>query len=120
LYLTAHDLARIGYLYLNDGMWNGTRILPEGWVQSTARLAVEDAWPSNPANNEGYGYHWWLVPYNGARSSHFMVANGYGGQYLFVVPEKDLVAVVTGWNIYGPVPSIQDAFINYVLRSVVR
>ena len=120
LYLTAHDLARIGYLYLNDGVWNGTRILPEGWVQSTSHPAVQDAWPQNPANNESYGYHWWLVPFRGARSSHILAGSGYGGQFLFVVPEKNLVAVFTGWNIYGPVASIKDAFTDYVLRAVVR
>lgn len=120
LYLTTDDLARIGYLYLNDGVWNGNRILPEGWVGATSRVAVRDAWPSNPANNEGYGYQWWLVPYEGSSTRHFLAANGYGGQFLFVVPQKNLIAVFTGWNIYGPVPSIKDAFVNYVLRSVVR
>lgn len=120
LYMTGEDLARIGYLYLNDGMWNGTRILPEGWVQATSRPAVRSAWPSNRADDEDYGYQWWLVPYRGSRSSHFLAANGYGGQFLFVVPEKNLIAVFTGWNIYGPVPSIKDAFVNYVLRAVIR
>jgi CubicO group peptidase (beta-lactamase class C family) len=120
LYLTAQDLARIGYLFLHDGTWRGERILPEGWVGETARPWVADVNPSNPTDNRGYGYHWWLIPYDGDNASHYLAALGYGGQYLFVVPEKQIVAVFTGWNIYQPTPSIVEAFEGYVLRSVVR
>ena len=120
LYLKARDLARIGYLYLHDGMWNGERILPEGWVGNTATLHVPDVDPSSPNDDRGYGLHWWLIPYNGGQSTHYLAAMGYGGQYLFVVPEKQLVAVFTGWNIYGPTPGIVEAFEAYVLRAVVR
>lgn len=120
LYLTAHDLARIGYLYLNDGVWNETRILPQGWVQSTLRPATGASWLEESPGSDGYGYHWWVVPHRGARPTQMLVANGYGGQFLFVVPERNLIAVFTGWNIYRPVPSIKDAFTDYVLRAVVR
>ncbi len=120
LYLTAEDLARIGYLYLNDGKWNGTQILPEGWVQATAHSTDDANWPSDSEDDDDPGYHWWLVPYRGSGPSHLLAADGYGGQFLFVVPEKNLIAVFTGWNIYAPVPSIKDAFVNYVLRAVVR
>jgi len=120
LYLTAPDLARIGYLYLNDGKWNDAQILPKGWVAETVRRYVPDTNPSAPDENMGYGYQWWLVPYDGKQASHYLAGIGYGGQYVFIVPEKQIVAVFTGWNIYGPTPSIVEAFESYVLRSVIR
>ena len=95
LYLAARDLAKIGYLYARDGIWEGRRILPEGWVtQATSPLA-------NPGDEPWrYGYQWWLLPY-GAHGAWAWAARGYGGQRLLVLPEYDLIAVFTGWNIYG-------------------
>ena len=98
LYLTARDLAKIGYLYARDGIWEGRRILPEGWVaQATSNLANpgEEPWR--------YGYQWWLLPY-GQRGAYAWAALGYGGQRLLVLPEYDLIAVFTGWNIYDAPP----------------
>ncbi|MEZ5285764.1 MAG: serine hydrolase, partial [Vicinamibacterales bacterium] len=97
LYLTARDLARIGLLYLHDGVWNSTRILPEGWVaRSTSPLV--DTRPGMDRSRK-YGYQWWVLP-TVTGSTRAFAALGYGGQRLIVVPEHDLVAVFTGWNIY--------------------
>ena len=97
LYLTPRDLAKIGYLYLNDGVWEGKRILPEGWVAAATAPVV------SASQDRKYGFQWWLLPYQGKKASLAAAALGYGGQFLFVVPEYDLVAVFTGWNIYeGP------------------
>lgn len=103
LYLTARDLARIGYLYLRDGIWEGRRLLPEGWV----------AQATSPHSNPGeepwrYGYQWWLLPY-GEQGAQAWAARGYGGQRLLVLPEYDLIAVFTGWNIYDT-PTLDGAF----------
>jgi CubicO group peptidase (beta-lactamase class C family) len=110
LYLTARDLARIGYLYQHDGIWEGRRILPEGWVaQATSAL-------SNPGYRQWrYGFQWWLLPY-GDNGAHAWVADGYGGQVLLVLPEYDLVAVFTGWNIYDK-PSLDE---DYVLQKILE
>lgn len=97
LYLTARDLAKIGYLYLHDGVWDGTRILPEGWVQASTAPKV-DTRPGFPRSRK-YGYQWWVLPY-GNDGRYAYAALGYGGQRLIVVPEHDLIAVFTGWNIY--------------------
>jgi beta-lactamase family protein len=93
LYLTAEDLARIGYLYLHDGVWNGKRILPDGWVRNaTTRhaTAVGGGWD--------YGYQWWITSRNGV---DVWAGRGFGGQFLIVVPARDLVAVVNSWNVFG-------------------
>ncbi len=115
LYLTARDLARIGYLYLNDGVWDGQRILPEGWVQESTAPAVN---PSREESGARYGYQWWLTPYEGATRSYAPTCRGYGGQYLFVVPEYDVIAVFTGWNIYDKRPLDPQMALERVLASV--
>jgi CubicO group peptidase (beta-lactamase class C family) len=116
LYLTARDLARIGELFLGNGVWNGKRVLPQGWVgESTApRMAVS----SPPGRERDYGYQWWSVPYGADRKRAF-AAIGYGGQLLVVIPEHHLVAVLTGWNIYDkPPPSAN--FLVERLRAAIR
>jgi CubicO group peptidase (beta-lactamase class C family) len=97
LYLSARDLAKIGYLYLHDGVWDGRRLLPEGWVQASTSPKV-DTRPGVERSRK-YGYQWWVLPY-GTAGRHAYAALGYGGQRLIVVPEHDLIAVFTGWNIY--------------------
>jgi CubicO group peptidase (beta-lactamase class C family) len=105
LYLTARDLAKFGYLYLQDGVWDRARVLPEDWVAASVERSVEDTdWIGM-----GYGYQWWLVPWGSKSDSYAYAAIGYGGQRLFVVPEMDVVAVFTGWNIEG-VPALDPRF----------
>lgn len=82
--MTAEDFARFGYLYLRGGEWDGTRILPEQWVDY-ARLPFPDAL--------AYGAGWWLAGSEDANSGAFQ-ANGFAGQSITVVPELDLVVVV--------------------------
>ena len=100
LYLTPRDLAKIGLLYLRDGVWDGQRILPEGWVtQSTAPLFSTE---SDGMPDRRYGYSWWLLPRTDMRDSWAIAAIGYGEQRLLILPEEDLLAVFTGWNIDTP------------------
>jgi CubicO group peptidase (beta-lactamase class C family) len=113
LYLEPDDLARIGYLYANDGVWNERRILPEGWVAASMRPDTEV-----PGWYARYGYQWWLIPYEGGQQDWAYTGLGYGGQRLLVVPEYDLIAVFTGWNIYD-IPSLDPKFaLERVLQSV--
>ena len=86
-YCTAQDFARFGLLYARDGVWNGERILPEGWVDyARTPTATPDDEPL------GYGAHWWL---NMCGPGSFS-ANGYQGQYTIVIPDKDLILVRHG------------------------
>ena len=92
LYLTPRDLARIGLLYLRDGCWAGTRILPEGWLAFAAT-------PSPALDGAGiYGAYWWLnrPGPNGARAFNsapedLLAATGHWGQKLIVLPSHGLV-----------------------------
>jgi CubicO group peptidase (beta-lactamase class C family) len=114
LYLTARDLAKFGYLYANDGVWDGQRVLPEGWVAATMAPAVD----VSDKDDRKYGYQWWLLPYEGGASKYAYACLGYGGQRLFVLPEFDLVAVITGWNIYDRPQLSAAKALERVLRSV--
>ncbi len=85
VFATARDFARFGLLYLRDGLWEGQRILPEGWVDY-ARTPT----PTDPERS--YGAHWWLA----RDGSQIFNASGYKGQYIVVAPACDLVLVRTG------------------------
>ncbi len=86
-FCTARDFARFGLLYLRDGVWEGRRILPPGWVDY-ARTAT---W-QQPTEDGPYGAHWWL----GLGGPGSFSANGYDGQYTVVVPDLDMVVVRHG------------------------
>jgi CubicO group peptidase (beta-lactamase class C family) len=116
LYLTARDLAKIGYLYLKDGVWEGRRILPEGWVKATMAPSADPRIASAP--DRRYGYQWWLLPHSGSAFAY--AALGYGGQRLIVVPEHELIAVFTGWNIYEKPALDPGLALERVLRAVKR
>ena len=83
----AEDLARFGYLDLRDGVWDGNRILPTGWVDDGRRLRSID-----PDDGRGYGWQWWVT---GDEHGTFW-ANGYEGQSILVSPANDLVCVRIG------------------------
>jgi CubicO group peptidase (beta-lactamase class C family) len=92
LFLKNSDLAKIGYLYLHNGEWDGKQIVSKDWVKQS--LA-----PSTDAE-EGfkYGFKWWLLPRTD-RQGYVWMALGFGGQRLMVFPEEDLITVFTGWEI---------------------
>ncbi len=87
-FCTPRDFARFGLLYLRDGVWEGRRLLPEGWVD----YARTPTWQQPGAEEGPYGAHWWL----GIAGPASFSANGYEGQYTVVVPELDMVVVRHG------------------------
>jgi CubicO group peptidase (beta-lactamase class C family) len=89
LKLPSRDLAKVGYLYLNGGRWGTTQVLPAGYVAASTRRHSTPP-PDFPA--EGYGYQWWVTSQAGHLSFR---AVGYGGQLIQVVPDLDLVVVIT-------------------------
>jgi len=115
LYLEAEDLARIGQLYLNDGMWNGKRILPAGWAKEATTRFVTNVNPGN-TNTPGYGYQWWR---DDRRGVEVWSGKGFGGQFLIVVPQYNIVAVANSWNVFGAqVQGILRPLIDAVLDAV--
>jgi CubicO group peptidase (beta-lactamase class C family) len=93
---TARDLARLGLLWLNDGVWNGERVLPEGWV----KYMTTPSGPQ-PADGPGYGATMWLFgPKQGLPEGSY-AAQGNRGQYIMVIPSKRLVIVRRGEDPVG-------------------
>lgn len=91
LMLTPRDMARFGYLYLKRGAWDGRRIISAAWINASTMEHISTGRQAYAGNN--YGYQWWL---GWMQSPGSYVASGYGGQYIFVIPEKNLVLVFTG------------------------
>ena len=84
LYLRPRDMAKIGYLFLNDGEWDGEQLVSKGWVREATRHRIDaNLW-------DGYGYQWWVD------DDGYYLALGYMGQFIFVIPDHDIVAVFTG------------------------
>lgn len=90
LMLRSPDLLKLGYLYLHQGRWNETQVLPEEWVAASTTKHFETTGLMNAAEDDGYGYLWWIDGWGGYS------AHGVGGQYIFVLPKLDMVAVFTG------------------------
>ena len=85
LFLAPHDMARIGYLYLHEGMWDGNRIIPSSWVERSR------AGPVTATFGYRYANLWWSMPEKGA-----YMARGRHSQLILVLPKLDIVAVMTG------------------------
>ncbi|HTU13461.1 MAG TPA: serine hydrolase [Allosphingosinicella sp.] len=94
LRLTPRAIALIGQLYLQRGRWHGRQLVPEAWV--TASLAPQVSIADRPVGLQRYGYQWYLGTARlGARSLAYSAAIGWGGQRLVILPELDLVMVLT-------------------------
>jgi hypothetical protein len=108
LYLTPRDMARLGYLFLNNGTWNGTQVISSDWVRRSTMSYYDTGW-------YGYGYLWWNIP-----DTSIYEATGHYEQKIYVIPEQDIVVVITG--------DVQDAdyhptdyfVLTYVLPSLTR
>lgn len=115
LRLRPRDMAKFGYLYLNRGLWNGTRVLSEDWITaSTARHTPLDwGW------TDGYGYGWWTNTYEtDGRLVETFFASGWGGQQISVVPGMEMVVVFTGGGYYeDPLLSPEQMMREYVLPA---
>ncbi len=106
---TCRDIARLGQLYLDRGVWNGARVVSEEFIE-------EAVTPAFPEANAGYGFLWWLnrnagewhtaLGMNGegkmieGAPENFYNATGLFGQLIYVIPDLDIVAVTMGMTLY--------------------
>jgi len=105
VWTTARDLARLGQLYLNDGVWDNERILPKGWAKYVSTPA-----PAQPSNRQGdnadkpgrgYGAQFWLYEnYPGVPNGTY-AALGNRGQFVIIVPSRNVVIVRRGYDYSG-------------------
>jgi CubicO group peptidase (beta-lactamase class C family) len=108
LYIRPRDAAKFGYLFLNNGTWDGTQILSHDWVNASSctisRLDVD----------AGYGYQWWTNP-----EWDYYFAAGLNGQYIFVVPGADLVVVFSSTILQDDYPH-EHLLQDYILASITN
>jgi CubicO group peptidase (beta-lactamase class C family) len=136
LSLRPRDMAKIGYLYLSGGQWNGNQVVSKEWIREATKqqaLALDSfirkpipfflrrLLKQSPIDQNEYGYQWWLGLFRvrGKYIESFM-AEGRGGQFIIVVPEVKMVVVTTGWNPdklgnLQPLRMLQ----NYILPAVI-
>jgi CubicO group peptidase (beta-lactamase class C family) len=110
LHLTPHDMAKLGYLYLNNGLWQGKQIISPRWI--AAAIKKHSSPPPDIYPVFGYGYQWWLT------TPDIYYADGRGGQMILVVPEADTVVVFTGGIAGSEVPKRDEMLFSLVAPSV--
>lgn len=109
LWMTPREMAKFGYLYLNDGWWDGQQLVPAEWVRESQQDRFDDPY-------QNYGYQWWVNP-----GLNYFTAVGYSDQRIFVLPEQDMVVVVTSPisnTDSGGMP--EELLFNYILPAVVE
>ncbi len=119
LYLRPRDMAKIGQLYLQGGEWNGESIVSSEWVAESTAKSIDVPPSENPMPGlvNGYGYQWWRGTFaNGETDTYF--AAGWGGQFIYVLPELDMVIVITGGHFQGSLQGFYSMINDHILAAV--
>lgn len=119
VYVKPYDLAKIGIMVKNGGVYKDERIVPEDWIGKSIVFQIEPQGISRPFEIEGYGYLWWLVK---ANQYSTYSAIGHGGQYMMTIPELDLIVVLTslskGTTPGGHFTDISSLVEDYILGAL--
>lgn len=104
LNVKTEDIARFGQLYLQDGVWNGERLLPEGWVTDATRKHISNGDDASSDWAQGYGFQFWRSKSGAYRG------DGAFGQFCVVIPEKQTVVAITAGlgNMQAPLDLLWD------------
>jgi CubicO group peptidase (beta-lactamase class C family) len=106
LFLTPRDMARLGYLMLNNGTWDGREIVSQEWVARASNAHYQTS------IGYGYGYQWWTLP-----GTNVYAATGHYEQKIYIIPEADMVVVFTG-NVPDAAPHPTDGLLaRYILPA---
>ena len=112
LKLRPRDMAKIGYMMLNNGKWKSNKIVSQNWIEESITPYVHFN------GNDGYGYQWWIKKYElGNTSFNSFAAEGWGGQNIIVFPDLDVVVVITGGNYITRTPN-NEIIYRYILPAV--
>jgi CubicO group peptidase (beta-lactamase class C family) len=114
LLMSTRDLARVGYLVLRRGRWNGAQVVPSEWIAESTRPRVTPTYRLG-GRTSSYGYLWWLYTLDGgppdaSTTDGVIAASGAQGQWLFVVPKYDLVVAINAGITNGPDPALDVLF----------
>jgi CubicO group peptidase (beta-lactamase class C family) len=109
-------MARFGYLYLNKGMWDGEQVIPSSWIEDSVKSQIKAKEPQD------YGYLFWIEEITDTvnnRTYSMYQAYGSGGQIIIVIPELDMVIVITCNRAISPTvkPMTRVIITDYILPS---
>ena len=114
LHLLPRDMAKFGYLYLNNGYWEGQQIIPAYYVKSSTQPQSAGGIPEFAR----YGYLWWVTEQQGHRA---FFAAGRGGQYIYVIPDLDIVITISSTVGDGPGIHHKDYILPlFILPAILR
>ena len=109
IWMTTSDMAKFGQLFLNEGQWEGQQVVPASWVEESASLQYQ-----RNTGSADYGYQWWVRTF-GAQDYDAFFAQGHAGQYIFVVPQLQLVVAFT--SDYTGATSIYWQLVNDIVAA---
>jgi CubicO group peptidase (beta-lactamase class C family) len=103
LFLQPEDMAKFGYLYLHGGEWEGEQIVPSEWVENSTQEHI------SATLQDGYGYQWWID------DAGYYMALGYNGQFIFVLPDLDMVVVIVSDRYEGDFEAPEYLLTEYII-----
>jgi CubicO group peptidase (beta-lactamase class C family) len=114
-------MLKFGITFLNEGIWNGERIISKEWVEKSKTIYKNNTGiriPLEDTGKNGYGYTWWIneISHRNEKAKIFQ-ASGWGGQEIIVVPELDMVVVFTGGN-YVVKKHIHKMLEKFIIASI--
>ena len=115
LFLKPRDMAKIGYLYLNNGLWEGTQIVSADWVRLSISKQIDVPERDLPKEYQ-YGFFWWLYQ---AKNHSAFFSLGIGGQIIYVIPSLDLVYVSASRSSTDQDPELFKMPEKYLVPAVV-
>ena len=122
---TPRTMAKVGILFLQNGIWKGERLIAESWVQKSATTHPGNEGinvPGEDSGRIGYAYTWWTKDYSRrGQDLHMYTASGWGGQHYMVLPEANTVVVFTGENYLSKRPpfEIMRKYVVPALRKAI-
>ena len=109
LHARTEDIAKLGLLYLQQGQWEGTQLIPKEWVVEATSVQVSNSQNDSPDWQQGYGFQFWM-------SRHGYRGDGAFGQFCVILPEQDTVIVTTAYTL--DMQAMLDAMWTYLLPGI--
>ncbi len=113
LSMRTRDMAKIGYLYLHNGIWDNKQIIPEEWIRESTQ---EQSKIKYEQKETPYGYQWWI---GSSESYSQFFAFGSGGQYIHVFSDLNLVVVLTAYG-GGLNPKHKGVTDKFIIPSILK
>lgn len=94
LWLTPRGMAKIGLMVLNNGNFDGQQIVSKDWIAESTSMQTK-----THIDGDNYGYQWWNITLNSGENNYNTIwANGWGSQFIYIIPKLNVVIVTTGYN----------------------